>query len=106
MTNMKVNPVRQARPGSTGHSTPIFHCHPLTPLALALLAAVGRTAAMGSCKFHMSGAHTRPNDPNALFLWKGQWVRIHEQKYAATKAPDNVSPCLSRSHRPKLRRLE
>ena len=38
------------------------------PLQLALAASL---AALSGCRYHIGCAHTRPNDPNALFEWKG-----------------------------------
>jgi hypothetical protein len=42
-------------------------CDAMT-LQLALVASL---AVLGGCRYHIGCAHSRPNDPNALFEWKG-----------------------------------
>ena len=47
---------------------PSRHVEQIMALQLALAASV---AVLGGCRYHIGCAHTRPNDPNALFEWKG-----------------------------------
>jgi hypothetical protein len=38
---------------------------------MQLFASLAVSLALGGCRYHIPGAHNRPNDPNALFEWKG-----------------------------------
>jgi|EP01046_Picozoa_sp_COSAG06_P053726 sucrose-6-phosphate hydrolase SacC (GH32 family) len=40
-------------------------------MALHLVALGASLAALSGCRYHIGCAHNRPNDPNALFEWKG-----------------------------------